>query len=111
MLWKFLSAEISAIEVTLTGNYQTFKQHIFAYLPVNSSIFSLRVCVCVCVGGGGGVGVWVCVCVSRQGSRVVAVAYCKAQGEFLTSWFDRVPNFMTGELGTKTVVVRQLVYW
>ena len=55
--------------------------------------------------------VWVCVCVSRQGSRVVAVAYCKAQGEFLTSWFDRVPNFMTGELGTKTVVVRQLVYW
>ena len=59
-------------------------------------------CVCVCVGGGG---------VSREGSRVVAVAYCKAQGEFLTSWFDRVPNFMTGELGTKTVVVRQLVYW
>ena len=104
MLWKFLSAEISVIEVTLTGNYQTFKQHIFAYLPVNSSIFSLRVCVCVCVcvGGGG---------VSREGSRVVAVAYCKAQGEFLTSWFDRVPNFMTGELGTKTVVVRQLVYW
>ena len=95
MLWKFLSAEISVIEVTLTGNYQTFKQHIFAYLPVNSSIFSLRVCVCV----------------SREGSRVVAVAYCKAQGEFLTSWFDRVPNFMTCELGTKTVVVRQLVYW
>ena len=61
-------------------------------------------CVCVCVLGVG-------VCVSREGSRVVAVAYCKAQGEFLTSWFDRVPNFMTGELGTKTVVVRQLVYW
>ena len=59
-------------------------------------------CVCVCV--------YVCVCV-EGGSRVVAVAYCKAQGEFLTSWFDRVPNFVTGELGTKTVVVRQLVYW